>query len=59
MWYELEPVRTRRWFTGVVGTNQCVFRDCMFVDIGIMADWAEISKLKNHIAGNGDADIIG
>jgi hypothetical protein len=29
------------------------------VDIGIMADFAQISKLKNHVAGGGDVDIIG
>jgi len=59
MWYEHEPLQASTWFTGVVGTERCVFRDCTFVDIGVMADPAQISKLKNHIAGGGDADIIG
>lgn len=59
MWYQLEPVATPTWRTGVVGTERCVFRDCTFVDVGIMADGAQILKLRNHLAGGGDADIIG
>lgn len=59
MWHELEPVQGSIWLTGVVGTKGCVFRDCTFVDIGIMANSAQISKLKDHIAGKGEANIIG
>jgi hypothetical protein len=55
MWYEVQPGRT--WFTGLVGTVECVFRDCTFVDVGFMAAPQELQKLRDHVAGEGDAEL--
>jgi hypothetical protein len=63
MFYELEANRkleenqTRVWVTGVVGVQGCVFRDCTFVDIGVMAQASVIQQLKSHLDGNGEAHI--
>lgn len=57
MFYELGSKRLPGWFSGVVGIERCVFRECTFVDIGIVADSKTLQEFKEHVTGKGDANI--
>lgn len=57
MLYPMIPDRNRIWFSGTVATRDCEFRDCTFVDIGLMQYEPDIGRLRDHILGDGDVEI--
>lgn len=46
------------WFSGVVGTEGCVFRDCTFVEVGIAGHPPTIHQVRGHLAGGGGVHIL-
>jgi hypothetical protein len=57
MLYAMTPDQNRTWFSGTVSARDCVFRDCTFVDIGLMHYEPNIRRLRDHIVGEGDVKV--
>jgi len=57
MLYPMTPDRNRTWFSGTVAARDCVFRDCTFVDIGLLQYEPDMGRLRDHITGKGDVEI--